>query len=103
MRSYIAIKLRSIRLTPPICAHALPDNARAYINYVRRTGRSVLSLLLSSFLSPFRYFLLSFSFASRKSRIEFIKNTTGSPWDDRDEEKVNAANAVKLSCVYDAE
>lgn len=61
---------------------------------------SLLSLSLFATLS----FLLSvlLSFVSRKPRIEFIKNTTGSPWDDRDEEKVNATNA-ELSCVYEAE
>lgn len=94
MRDYNAMKLGSIRLTlPPICAYTLPNNTRAYINYASDESR-ILSLTFS--FSFFASFSLSFFLVSRKSRIEFIKNTTGSPWDDRDEEKVNA----KLSCVY---
>jgi len=55
-----------------------------------------LSLSLFATLSFFPSLLLSFVF--RKPRIEFIKNSTGSLWDDRDEEKVNATNA--FMCLW---
>lgn len=66
-----------LRTRSPSLAAALP------LSFARATSRSLL-------------------LASRKPRIEFIKNTTGSLRDDRDEEKVNATNA-KLSRVCDAE
>lgn len=61
---------------PPICAHALPDNARAYINYASDRPRVLsLSLPLSLPRSLFSPFILFLSLSCPGSFISNLSKT----------------------------